>query len=96
VKIPEDDANQLIKRRKDEHGSVNREVYALINFKITHSLDQSNKKLEPDNRTETQRKIDYMTTGRNEKDYERQLIGEITSIELYESDRLNDLIGLIE
>jgi hypothetical protein len=80
-KISEDGASQLIKRRKDEYGNIDRETYVLINFRVTCSLDQSINKLE-----------------RNEHDYNRQLVGEITSIELYKSERLNenDLIGVIE
>jgi hypothetical protein len=71
-KISEDDASQLIKRRKDNFGNINREVYAVINFKITQSLELAR------------------------SNDQRQLVGEITSVELYEYKHLNVLIGIME
>jgi hypothetical protein len=73
VKMHEDDASKLIKKRKDEYGNINRQIFALINFKISHSIDKSN---EPNNIA----------------DYYRQLIGTITSVEVYD-DKKNLIVS---
>jgi hypothetical protein len=43
VEVPEDKAKQLLEKMKDSNGAINREVFAKVNFKVTHSEDKSSK-----------------------------------------------------
>ena len=51
LSISQENANMLIKRRKDEFGSVNRKLYSVINFKVTSKGLQKDYKAIPANIT---------------------------------------------
>jgi hypothetical protein len=42
VKIPENEAKSFLEKMKDRDGTVNREVFAKVNFKVSYSIDKSN------------------------------------------------------
>ncbi|MDR2813501.1 MAG: DUF4852 domain-containing protein [Prevotellaceae bacterium] len=41
IKVPENEAKLFLEKMKDSYGMVNREVFAKIKIKITHSMDKS-------------------------------------------------------
>ncbi|MDR1417547.1 MAG: hypothetical protein LBJ57_09065, partial [Prevotellaceae bacterium] len=42
VKVSENEAKLFLEKMKDSNGKVNREGFAKVNFKLTHSMDKSN------------------------------------------------------
>jgi hypothetical protein len=83
VKVPEQEARTLLKRRKDEDGYIDREVYAIINFTLVKSEIITPKVKK--NATQPEGRYDmYGFKNPNNNDPKRLLYGKIERIELYE------------
>jgi hypothetical protein len=85
VKVPENEASALLKRRKGTNGEVDRKVYATIIFSIVKSeIIKPKPSKKTSKKTDLEQVMDLLGDDSTKEHPRRVLYGKIESIELYE------------